>query len=158
MRLLISKVGERIELNHHTLHEDTYVYVSILTSRCVVNEDGGDSEVLELRNYEASRNYSTEREKEREREREREREAEKGLVKTVTQGGGCLRAVLGNLRLRIAAFGGRKHEWGGRVLAEERRGWLAHGREEATLSAGEGRNRAARSYRRQSKCNYPPPM
>ena len=74
MRLLISKVGERIELNHHTLHEDTYVYVSILTSRCVVNEDGGDSEVLELRNYEASRNYSTEREKERERERERGRE------------------------------------------------------------------------------------
>lgn len=52
----------------------------------------------------------------------------------------------GNLRSRIAASG----EWRERDGAE---GWQGE-----RGVGGRGRNRAARSYRRQSKCNYPPPM
>ena len=71
------------------------------------------------------------KEKKRQKERERERAA--------TQGGRCLRAVLGNLRLRIAAFGGRKHkgecgESGGEGswrTAEERRRRCWRGRQKS---------------------------
>ena len=126
-------------------------YRKCTTLRCAVNEDAGNSEVSKLRNYDASRNYLGEK------ERERKRERTDGQARDARWS--VFARSFGNLRLRIAALESRKDEDGER--RERCRKGSRHGREEATCrreGGGEGRNRAARSYRRQSKCNYPPPM
>lgn len=98
----------------------------------MVNEDEGNCEVWKLGgNCDASRNYP------------------RGLAVGQgrdAQGGRCLPAVLG-----IFVHGSRPLESGGKGTARE--GWQGE-----RGVGGRGRNRAARSYRRQSKCNYPPPM